>query len=90
MILVIILMCQGSSARLLCGSNSVVQENETDVGPSVSAGIALQMEQKKMEREGVLVITVGGRNYKSLLLNVLPKGSRAPSGPSKRTNNLVN
>ncbi|CAN0846819.1 hypothetical protein LINGRAHAP2_LOCUS4639 [Linum grandiflorum] len=83
MILVIILMCQGSSARLLCG-------NETDVGPSVSAGIALQMEQKKMEREGVLVITVGGRNYKSLLLNVLPKGSRAPSGPSKRTNNLVN
>ncbi|CAN1134196.1 hypothetical protein LINPERPRIM_LOCUS16239 [Linum perenne] len=72
--ILLVLMCEVSSARILCGSSV---SRYDDVGTTTSTS---------SDRIGVPVME---KKYKSLLLNVLPKGSRAPSGPSKKTNNLV-
>ncbi|CAN1771917.1 hypothetical protein LINPERHAP1_LOCUS12041 [Linum perenne] len=73
--ILLVLMCQVSSARILCGSSV---SRYSDAGTTTSSTSSDRIGVATMEKK-----------YKSLLLNVLPKGSRAPSGPSKKTNNLV-
>ncbi|CAL1378469.1 unnamed protein product [Linum trigynum] len=90
LILVVLASQDSASARILCGSVSsssvAAQGINGDATMSSSPGTG----------EGEHVVLGTGRKEKyyyyyesSLLLNVLPKGSRGPSGPSRRTNDLL-
>ncbi|CAI0423879.1 unnamed protein product [Linum tenue] len=89
LILLVLASQDSASARILCGSvsssSAAAQEINGDAAMTLSPGTG----------EGEHVVLGTGRKEKyyyyesSLLLNVLPKGSRGPSGPSRRTNDLL-
>ncbi|KAJ0028201.1 hypothetical protein Pint_35033 [Pistacia integerrima] len=92
MVICVIVMSQASQARVLHG---FLQKDVLAMGPKVEVPSGFKSPDVnfpgKLEEptknspipEKVIY------NYRPLLLNLLPKGPVPPSGPSKRTNDVV-
>ncbi|KAI5561488.1 hypothetical protein BDE02_16G120500 [Populus trichocarpa] len=77
-LLLVMAMSQPAHARLL-GASLLHNVDAIQQGPD----LAFSGGNDVSEGEEV-------NKYRPLLLNLLPKGPLPPSGPSKRTNNVVN
>lgn len=84
LVFLFLLSSSPSSARLL---NNIALPSQEEPAGHVSPCDHMSVVAGKLPSPGM---KVAGGKYGALILNMLPKGTVPPSGPSKGTNNINN
>ncbi|KAL5075329.1 hypothetical protein RYX36_014313 [Vicia faba] len=75
---------------LLISSSSFARPLNDFSQLSATSNLILPSNRVIPEKRGHVLVVGGGKVNRPLILNMLPKGPVAPSGPSKGINNLNN